>query len=150
MMAHHVMLAWYMWCFEIIYGIWTSTAKKLYFCDSPGGGGGSGPLPPLWIRQWLDCFHQQTELCPYWVTLSGGIEMKQTANDKSPRNCWHVAKSDRTIIVPSPWGYRRMTVRCPYNFMVPAKASCRDLAGSLRLSQESTIIFGPIWQSKSK
>ena len=69
MMAHHVMLAWYMWCFEIIYGIWTSTAKKLYFCDSPGGGGGGGvpdpypPMDPPMIR--LLPSHQQTELCPY-------------------------------------------------------------------------------------
>ena len=59
------------------------------------------------------------------------------------------SQGDRTIIVPSPWGYRRMTVRCPYNFMGPAKASFGDLAGSLRLSQESTIIFGPRLQSKT-
>ena len=39
MMARHVMLAWYMCSFEIFYGIWTSNAKKLYFCDFPGGGG---------------------------------------------------------------------------------------------------------------
>ena len=58
------------------------------------------------------------------------------------------SQGDRTIIVPSPWGYRRMTVRCPFDFMGPAKASCGDLAGSLRLSQESTIIFEPRWQSK--
>ena len=32
--------------------------------------------------------------------------------------------------------------------MGPARASCVDLEGSLRLSQESTIIFGPKWQSK--
>ena len=31
--------------------------------------------------------------------------------------------------------------------MGPAKASCGDLAGSLRLSQESTIIFGQKWLS---
>ena len=45
-----------------------------------------------------------------------------------------------TIIVPSPWGYGRMTVRCPYNFMCPARASCSDLEGSLQLLQESKII----------
>ena len=33
--------------------------------------------------------------------------------------------------------------------MGPARASCGDFAGSLRLSQESTIIFGPILQSKT-
>ena len=58
------------------------------------------------------------------------------------------SQGDRTIIVPSPWGYRRMTVRCRYDFMGPARASCGDLAGSLRLSQESTIIFGPKCLSK--
>ena len=55
MLARHVMLAWYMFSFEIFYGIWTSIdKKKLYFCDFPGGGGGSGPpvppLDPLMIR----------------------------------------------------------------------------------------------------
>ena len=53
-----------------------------------------------------------------------------------------MSQGDRTIIVPSPWGYRRMTVRCPYDFMGPTRASCGDLADSLRLSQESTIILG--------
>ena len=32
--------------------------------------------------------------------------------------------------------------------MGPARASCGHLAGSLRLSQESTVIFGPKCQSK--
>ena len=41
-----------------------------------------------------------------------------------------------------------MTVRCPYDFTGPARALCGDLAGSLRLSQESTIIFCPKCQSK--
>ena len=60
----------------------------------------------------------------------------------------NTSQGDRTIIVPSPWGYRRVTVRCPYDFVGPARASYGDLAGSLRLSQESTIIFGPKRQSK--
>ena len=42
-----------------------------------------------------------------------------------------------------------MTVRCPYDFMGPARASCGDLAGSLRLSQEPTIIFWQKWQNKN-
>ena len=72
------------------------------------------------------------------------IEMKQTAYD----NQYTRLKIDDTsqgiqIIVPSPWGYRRVTVRCPYDFIGPARPSCGDLAGSLRLLQESTIIFGP-------
>ena len=53
------------------------------------------------------------------------------------------SQGDRTIIVPSPLGYCRMTVRCLYDFMGSAKASCSDLAGFVRLSQEYTIIFGP-------
>ena len=32
--------------------------------------------------------------------------------------------------------------------MGPARASCGDLAGSLRLSQESMNFFGPKWQTK--
>ena len=71
--------------------------------------------------------------------LKTNIEMKQRANDKSG-NC-DTSQGDRTIIVPSPWGYRRMTVRYPYDFICHAKASYDDLAGSLRLSKESTIIF---------
>ena len=39
MLARHVMLAWYMFSFEIFYGIWTS-------CDFPGGGGVRTPCPP--------------------------------------------------------------------------------------------------------
>ena len=38
------------------------------------------------------------------------------------------SQGDRTIIVPLPWGYRRITVRCPYDFTGPARASCGDLA----------------------
>ena len=46
MLARHVMLAWYMFSFEIFYGIWTCIdKKKLYFCDFPGGGSGP-PVPP--------------------------------------------------------------------------------------------------------
>ena len=59
------------------------------------------------------------------------------------------SQGDRTIIVPSPRGYRRMTDRCTYDFMGPAKSSCGDLAGSVRLSQEPSFIFGPKLQSKT-
>ena len=38
------------------------------------------------------------------------------------------SQGDRTIIVPSPFGYCRMTVRCPYDFMGPA----RERAATLR------------------
>ena len=33
----------------------------------------------------------------------------------------------------SPWGYRTMTARCPYDFMSPSWASCGDLAATLRV-----------------
>ena len=54
MLARHVMLAWYMFSFEIFYGIWTSIDKKNYifviFQGGGGGGGGGGgsgpPVPP--------------------------------------------------------------------------------------------------------
>ena len=105
---------------------------------------------------WLDCIHQQTELGPYWVTLSGGIRdiawrqiLKWNKQLMISQEIVDTSQGDRTIIVPSPKGYRRMTVRCPYDLMGPAKASCGDLVGSLRLSQESTIIFGPRWRSKT-
>ena len=82
--------------------------------------------------------------------LKTNIEMKQTAYDNQYTRLKIVdtSQGDRTIIVPSPCGYRRMTVPCPYDFMGPARASYGDLAGSLRLSQESTIIYGPKWHSK--
>ena len=103
---------------------------------------------------WLDCFHQKTgsilSHTDWWYKrhrLKTNIEMKQTANDKS--GIVDTSQGDRTIIVPSPWGYRRMTVLCPYDFMGHVKALCDNLAGSLRLSQESTIIFGPRLQSKT-
>ena len=106
---------------------------------------------------WLDCFHQQTELGPYWVTLSGGIRdiawrhiLKWNKQLMISLEIVDTSQGDRTTIVPSPWGYNRKTVRCPYDFMGPAKASCGDLAGSLiRLSQESTIFLGARWQSKT-
>ena len=78
--------------------------------------------------------------------MKKNIEMKQTANDNQYIPVWELLthrKAPRTIIVLSPLGYHRMNVRCPYDFVGPARASCGDLAGSLRLSQESMIIFGP-------
>ena len=53
---------------------------------------------------WLACFHQQTELAPYWVTLSGGIrdlnwrqilkwnKQLMITNIYPSGNCWHVAR----------------------------------------------------------
>ena len=65
--------------------------------------------------------------------------MKQTADDNQyvPRlKIVDTPQGDRMIIVSSPWGYRRMAARCSYDFMSPTWASCGDLAGTLRLSQE--------------
>ena len=59
-----------------------------------------------------------------------------------------MSQGDRALIVPSPWGYRTMTARCPYDFMNPAWASCDNLVGILRRAQESTIIFWQKWQFK--
>ena len=69
------------------------------------------------------------------------IEMKQTAND----NQYIPARkllTRRKATAGSLCHRLGVTVRCPYDFMCPARASCGDLAGSLRLSQESTIILG--------
>ena len=75
--------------------------------------------------------------------MKTNIEMKQTAYDNQYNRLKIVdtSQGDRAFIVPSPWGYRRVTVQCPYDFMGHARPSCGDLMGSLRLSQESTIIF---------
>ena len=53
------------------------------------------------------------------------------------------SQGDCMVIVPLPWGYHRMTGQCPCHFMNTAWASCGDLACSLPLSQEPTIIFSP-------
>ena len=58
------------------------------------------------------------------------------------------SQGDRTIIVPSPWGYRPMSVRFYEPCMGIVRRPCGDLAGTLRRAQESTIIFGQKWQSK--
>ena len=74
------------------------------------------------------------------------IEIKETDEDDKyiPRlKTVDISQGDHMVIVPSPCGYRRITVQCPCNFTNTARASCRDLACSLRLFQESTIIFGP-------
>ena len=51
--------------------------------------------------------------------MKTNIEMKQTAYDNQYTRLKIVdtSQGDRAIIVPSPWGYRRVTVRCPYDFM---------------------------------
>ena len=77
--------------------------------------------------------------------MKTNIEMKQTGYDIQYTRLKIVdtLQGDRAIIVPSPWGYPRVTVLCQYDFMGHARPSCGDLAGSLRQLQESTIIFGP-------
>ena len=104
---------------------------------------------------WLDCFLQQNDLGPYWVTLSGGIRdiawrqlLKWNKQLMIRLEIVDTSQGDLTIVMPSPWGNTRMTVWCPYDFMGPARVLCGDLAGSLRLSQESRIILGQNWQTK--
>ena len=63
-------------------------------------------------------------------------------------NCWHVARRPHDFCAIALWlpqDDRPMSVR----FYGPCKGIVSDLAGSLRLSQESTIIVGPKWQSKT-
>ena len=70
-------------------------------------------------RPWLDCLYQQTELGPFWVTLSGDMRdiawrhilkwSKQLYNDNL--EIIETSQGARTISVPTPWGYRRMIVR---------------------------------------
>ena len=69
------------------------------------------------------------------VVIEKSPEDKQTTDDNQYLEIVNTSQGDRTIIVPSPWGYRRVTARCPYDVMGPAMASCGDLAGSSRLSQ---------------
>ena len=151
MLARHVMLAWYMFSFEIFYGIWTSIDKKNYiFVIFQGGGSGPPVPPPLWIRSWLDCFHQQTELCPYWVTLSGGIRnitwrqilkwnkqlmISRKANARSSCHRLRVTAgwpSDVHTILWALQRHRTATLRAPYDY----RKSVRSF-------------FGPRWQSKT-
>ena len=77
--------------------------------------------------------------------MKTNIEMKQTANDNQYTRLKIVDtwQGNYAIIVPSPWGYSRVTVQCPYDFIGPARPLCGDIAGSLPLSQESRIILGP-------
>ena len=57
--------------------------------------------------------------------MKTNIEMKQTAYDNqlTPLKIVDTSQGDRAIIVPLPWGYCRVTVQCPYDFMGPARPS---------------------------
>ena len=95
---------------------------------------------------WLDCFHQQTELGPYWVTLSGGIRdiawrqilkcNKQLYNDNQYIPVWKLLtrrkaparslchrlvdtagwSSDVRTILWALQGHRAATLRAPYDY----------------------------------
>ena len=89
MMAHHVMLAWYMCSFEIFYGIWTSIAKKNLFLWFSRGNRDPllPPLDPPMIRllpsaNWTVFILRHTE---WWY------QRQILKNDESLGNCWHVA-----------------------------------------------------------
>ena len=78
------------------------------------------PLDPLMIRllppsaNWTVSILSHTE---WWYKkhhLKTNIEMKQTANDKSPGNCWHVARrthDHRAIALGLPQDDRPMSIR---------------------------------------
>ena len=135
------MAAWYMCSLDIFYGIWTSIAKKkpMFLWLSRGV---RTPCPsPLWIRPWLDCFHQQTDLCPYWVTLSGGIrdiawrqilkwnkqlmislqEIVDTSQGDARSSCHRLGvtvgwPSDVSTIFWALQRHRAATLRAPYDY----------------------------------
>ena len=95
---------------------------------------------------WLDCFHQQAEMAPYWVTLSGGIRdiawrqilkwNKQLYNDNQYRPVWKLLtrrkaparslchrlgvtagwSSDVRTILWALQGHRKATLRAPYDY----------------------------------
>ena len=78
--------------------------------------------------------------------MKTNIEMKQTVYDNQYTRLKIVATSqdDRAIIVPSPWGYSRLTVRMSIRFNGPCKAIMRQLCGLPKTNlKESTIILGP-------
>ena len=105
------------------------------------GGGGSGPpappppLDPLMIRllpsaNWTVSILSHTE---WWYKkhhLKTNIEMKQTATDNSPGNCWHVARrthDHRAIALGLPQDDRPMSIR----FYGPCKGIVRRPCGLL-------------------
>ena len=111
---------------------------------------------------WLDCFHQQTELGPYWVTLSGGIRdiawrqilkwNKQLYNDNQyiylSGNCWHVARRPHdhcAIALGLPQDDRPMSIR----FYGPCKGIVRRPCGLPTTIARVYDHFGPKWQSKT-
>ena len=117
---------------------------------------------------WLDCFHQQTELGPYWVTLSGGIREiacrqklkwnKQLYNDNQYIPVWKLLTSRKAparslchrLGVTAGWssdvrtilwalqGHRAATLRAPYDY----HKSLRSFLGkndNLKLCVDLTI-----------
>ena len=81
---------------------------------------------------WLDCFHQQTKLGPYWVTLSGGIRdnimitipvWKLLTRRKAPARslCHRLGvtagwSSDVRTILWALQGHCAATLRAPYDY----------------------------------
>ena len=84
---------------------------------------------------WLDCAHQQTDLGPFWVTLSGGIRdiawrQISKCNKQLSGNCWHVARRPHdhcAITLGLPQDDRPMSVR----FYGPCKGIVRRPCGLL-------------------
>ena len=138
MLARHVMLAWYMFSFETSTGSGPVLIKKTIFLWFSRGGGSGPPVPPLdplMIRllpsaNWTVSILSHTE---WWYKkhhLKTNIEMKQTANDKSPGNCWHVAwrtHDHRAIALGLPQDDSPMSIR----FYGPCKGIVRRPCGLL-------------------
>ena len=110
---------------------------------------------------WLDCTAQQTDPGPYWVALSGSIRdiawrqilkwnKQLMITDIYRLKIVDMLQGDLTIIVQSPWGYRRMTVRCPYDFMSHARASppAATMRASYDYRKSLRSFLGQNWQWK--
>ena len=113
---------------------------------------------------WLGCFHQQTELGPYWVTLSGGIRdiawkqilkwNKLLYNDNQYIHVpvWKLLTRRKAthdhcaIALGLPQDDRPMSVR----FYGPCKGIVRRPCGlPTTIARVYDHFFGPKWQSKT-
>ena len=90
--------------------------------------------------------------CIFFLALKGlklKNQLKMTNIYLSEKCRKDTSQGNRAVNVPSPWGYRRKTFGYLYDFMNIAWKSCGNLAGSLRLSHEPSIIFRPKYYLKS-
>ena len=60
-----------------------------------------------------------------------------------------MSKGDHTIVVPSPWGDRRMTVRCPYDFIWSLQGHrAATLRAPFDYRKSVRSFLGQKWQTK--